>query len=159
MIAVLESPYKGTADYTGTDHEQIVRENKAYAAVVSLVLAGMGYHVYASHLHCTSFLDDTNPAERAVGIGIGLGIAAGIDIKIFALDNGWSSGMAKAFDVHSTDGRSRVYGVRLGTLKRNTWQETLEHVRGMLSLYGPPALYQLSAVVAFTRIKQRPEIN
>jgi hypothetical protein len=123
MMVVLESPYAGDVD-----------ENKAYAALMTLALAGCGLAAYASHLHLTSFLDDRIPAHRALGIEVGLGIAEAASAVYFGTDLGWSSGMRAAYDVHRRRTRPIPgYTAQLPHVKSASWVETLEQWNAYLA--------------------------
>lgn len=83
---IVESPYKG-----------FVIRNEAYGKMVLLDCVRRGESPYASHLILTQCLDDTNAAERMVGIQAGFVWRIVADFTAFYCDFGFSDGMTEAF--------------------------------------------------------------
>ena len=56
----------------------------------------------ASHLLHTQVLDDTDPAQRKMGIAAGVAWHTAADLIVFYVDRGWSRGMeaARGYAVH-----------------------------------------------------------
>jgi hypothetical protein len=90
-IVILESPFAGD-----------VERNVAYARACMRDSILRGEAPYASHLLYTQpgVLDDTNPAERALGIGVGFEFRRVARKTVFYVDLGWSSGM-RAGEAHA----------------------------------------------------------
>lgn len=84
-LVVIESPYAGE-----------VVENLAYLNRCIRECALRGDSPYASHLMLTTALDDGDPEERALGIQLGLAFRRAVDMRIFYVDLGWSTGMRAA---------------------------------------------------------------
>ena len=102
---VLESPYA-----------RMPEQALAYVGLCTLVLSGLGWAAYASHAHLTSFLDDSEPVDRELGIELGFDIGAAIPRTVFALDLGVSPGMADAWARAMEDPDRDVYQLRLTPL-------------------------------------------
>lgn len=124
---ILESPY-------GSEDPAVVAENVAYAAVATLVLYGAGFAAYASHLHLTSFLDDSIPYHREVGIDIGLTISQALGAQAaFMVDRGWSRGMIAALASHRAKGvRVRAYSVQF-VYDGRSWATTLAYLNTLVA--------------------------
>ena len=81
-LTIIESPYAGD-----------VAANTAYARACLLDSLNRGEAPMASHLLYTQVLDDTNPAERELGINAGLEWMSCADLVAVYADNGISAGM------------------------------------------------------------------
>lgn len=92
-LVVIESPYAGD-----------VARNVEYLRECIRECALRGDSPYASHLMLTSALDDSNPAERVLGIQLGLGWRRVADQRIFYTDHGWSKGMRAALILYQVEG-------------------------------------------------------
>jgi len=140
----LESPYAGN-----------VAQNKAYAALATLVLAGRGWAAYASHLHFTSFLDDAVTFERTLGMDLGLELARGSEAAVFATDRGWSEGTLQALDRHRAEGRP-CYALNLGPdlLGDQPPTQTLDRYRVFLGAHQRPdyLLFQFALGAVLTEL-------
>lgn len=79
----LESPYAGD-----------IERNVKYAHRCMLDCISRGESPYASHLLLTQVLDDSIPAERALGIECGNAMRDGCQTTVAYLDYGVSRGMA-----------------------------------------------------------------
>lgn len=79
---ILESPYAGN-----------VRRNLAYAMAAVRDCLTRGEAPFASHLLYPQLLDDTIPAERALGIEAGLAWGLVAEATVVYVDLGVSSGM------------------------------------------------------------------
>lgn len=82
MLVIIESPYAGE-----------VARNKRYLQRCILDCITRGESPYASHQMLTEALDDTNPAERELGIKAGFRWRAVADKTVVYEDYGISSGM------------------------------------------------------------------
>lgn len=82
---VIESPYDGD-----------VERNVAYAKRCMRDALSRGESPIASHLLLTQILDDTNEAERDLGIRAGIAWHAGADEVLIYADLGVSKGMQRA---------------------------------------------------------------
>lgn len=83
-LVIIESPYAGD-----------VERNVAYAKAAVRDCLERGESPYASHLFFTQdgLLDDTIPAQRALGIEAGLAWGAKADATVVYTDLGMSRGM------------------------------------------------------------------
>ncbi len=79
----LESPYAGD-----------VARNVDYARRAMLDCLKRGEAPFASHLLYTQALDDSDPAQRELGIKAGFVFRWGCDATVFYMDHGMSSGMS-----------------------------------------------------------------
>lgn len=88
-LVVVESPYAGN-----------VERNLRYARACMADCLRRGEAPIASHLLYTQegILDDTIPAERALGIEAGFAWAEHADASLFYIDLGLSLGMRAAID-------------------------------------------------------------
>lgn len=86
---IVESPFAGDTE-----------ANLKYARRACRDCLMRGELPFASHLFFPQFLDDTNPAERKIGIdgGYEMWEAFVHPSIVFYLDRGWSPGMLKALD-------------------------------------------------------------
>lgn len=82
---IIESPFKG--DLT---------RNQLYLRDCLRDAIFRGESPYASHAILPGPLDDTNPAERDLGIRAGYAWWSAADVVAFYVDHGWSEGMKKA---------------------------------------------------------------
>lgn len=83
-LVIIESPYSGD-----------IPRNMAYAKAAMRDCLFRGEAPYASHLLLTQpgILDDTDPAERALGIATGLAWGAKADATVVYRDLGVTPGM------------------------------------------------------------------
>lgn len=92
---VIESPYRG-------DNPEEQDRNRDYAIACMQHSISLGEAPFASHLLYTQFLNETNPAERMLGIEIGLKWGESSDKVAVYQDLGISEGMRiginRAFD-------------------------------------------------------------
>ena len=104
-LVILESPYAGD-----------VEANVAYAQAAMLDSLAKGEAPIASHLLYTQMLDDTIPAERALGIECGLAWRAVAEKAVFYVDKGWSRGMRAAQEIYDNEGKPyevrRLFGAK-----------------------------------------------
>jgi len=98
-LIVIESPFAGE-----------VERNLLYLDYAIRDAIERGESPYASHRMLTSALDDTDAAQRAIGIEAGLAWRMRADDRVFYIDLGWSKGMEAA--VHRYDGEGYSYTVR-----------------------------------------------
>lgn len=106
-LVVIESPYAGEVDDNLSYLNRCIRE-----------CALRRDSAYASHLMLTGALDDDDPEERALGIGLGLVFRRVADMRIFYIDRGWSRGMDAARRLYEREGLSfevRILGRLLET--------------------------------------------
>lgn len=83
MRVIVESPYAGN-----------VARNVAFAQAAMLWCLAQGWAPFASHLLYPQVLDDTNEAERALGIAAGFQWRVGATLTVVFDDFGISPGMA-----------------------------------------------------------------
>lgn len=95
----IESPFKAATP-------DLLRRNIAYARLAVLDCLYRGEAPIASHLLLTQVLDDTDPAQREMGISAGLIWQARADIVAFYVDLGMSGGMQAALVAAETAGRA-----------------------------------------------------
>jgi hypothetical protein len=88
MRVIIESPYKGD-----------IRLNKAYARLAMLDSIMRGEVPFASHLLYTQVLDDSDAAERALGIALGMEWWKVAQLVAFYIDLGMSEGMRQSHDL------------------------------------------------------------
>jgi hypothetical protein len=81
-LVIIESPYAGK-----------IARNTLYAQACLLDCLGRDEAPLASHLLYPQVLDDTDPAERKLGIDAGLAWRKHVDYAVFYEDFGWSTGM------------------------------------------------------------------
>jgi hypothetical protein len=92
---IIESPFK-TSQIQLPDGESITIDeatNIKYALACARWCSAKGLASFASHLFYTQFLDDTDPAERELGIKSGFAWAEVANERLFFVDRGFSSGM------------------------------------------------------------------
>lgn len=98
---VVESPFKGTEEYTEEAH-------RAYLEKCLLDCIKRGETPYASHKQLTDCLVDSDPEQRAIGISAGISMAIFIvrhgGKPAFYVDLGWSGGMTQARDYYDSLG-------------------------------------------------------
>lgn len=96
MRVIIESPFAGD-----------VKANTAYARRAMADSLARGEHPIASHLLYTQpgILDDDIPEERARGIAAGLAWREVMDMAVFYVDRGWSTGMLAARTIYEVEGR------------------------------------------------------
>lgn len=90
-LVILESPFAGPT----LAH---IQTNLEYARKAGKECAFRHESILASHLLFPQFLDDHNPAERDLGIGLGLDWRKHADYSVFYIDLGWSGGMKAALN-------------------------------------------------------------
>lgn len=114
-LVILESPYAGD-----------VEANEAYARRCMKDCLQRGEAPFASHLMYTQpgVLDDTDPAERALGIRAGLQWAKHADAAVVYTDRGVSDGMKLGIARHEANGVPVEYRALNGGL--NYWRENRE---------------------------------
>lgn len=97
---LIESPYAGD-----------VKRNTEYAKKCVLDCLKRGEAPYASHLFFTQdgLLDDTNPAQRALGIEAGLSWATMADLVAVYTDLGISDGMRFGIYRHEFNDKQITY--------------------------------------------------
>ena len=100
---IIESPY-------GSEDEEIVKRNIAYAREALRDCLLRGEAPLASHLLYTQVLDDRNPEERKLGIEAGHAWIRDAGRVVFYLDYGASPGMQQAWE--------KAYMYRIPTEKR-----------------------------------------
>lgn len=96
MLVIIESPYAGDVERNVEYARQAVRDSLA-----------RGEYPIASHLLYTQpgILDDSIPAQRALGIVAGLAWRTVADKAVFYEDLGWSDGMISARQIYDREGR------------------------------------------------------
>ena len=99
--ALVESPYSGTP-------EQIIQHTR-YAHAVMLDCLRREESPYFSHLLLTQVLDDSNEADRRLGMRAGFMWLMVADIVIVAGDLGISSGMQIGIDIAKGWGKPIEY--------------------------------------------------
>jgi len=95
---LVESPYRGDGWELRSAEEQakIYRRNQAYARACLLHSLRLGEAPFAMHLLFPQVLDDTDTAERRLGISAGLAWSHVADLIAVYEDLGVSSGMVLA---------------------------------------------------------------
>lgn len=99
-LVILESPYAGD-----------VERNVAYAREAMCDCLARGEAPFASHLLYTQpgVLDDSEPAERALGIRAGLAWGPKADATVVYMDYGLTSGMRAGIERAEAQGRPIEY--------------------------------------------------
>ncbi|NEU14646.1 hypothetical protein G3T14_21415 [Methylobacterium sp. BTF04] len=99
-LVIIESPYAGDT-----------ARNVAYAKAAMRDCLERGEAPYASHLLFTQagILDDTNPAQRALGIEAGLAWGAKADATVVYRDLGVTAGMQEGISRALSEGRKVEY--------------------------------------------------
>lgn len=99
---IVESPFKGDEKLNG-----------AYLVACLWDSIGRFEAPYASHLFFTQFMDDSNDAERALGIRLGLEIGRMFDLTAAYVDFGISDGMRigieRAMGIHRPVEQRRLF--------------------------------------------------
>ena len=103
---IIESPYAGD-----------VARNKRYLAACVRDSLMRGEAPFASHGFYTQYLDDTEPAERNLGMECGFAWAQGATKRVFYTDLGESGGMYLARGVDDLPTEDRTIGTH--------WEQTL----------------------------------
>lgn len=99
-LVILESPYAGN-----------VQVNQAYCRRAILDCLSRGEAPLASHLLYTQVLDDTVPAQRALGIEAGLAWGSKAEATVVYKDLGISPGMQLGIERAAREGRTIEYRV------------------------------------------------
>lgn len=99
-LVVIESPYAGKPETWDAD----VAANMAYLDRCIRDCVFRGEAPYASHKMMTTALDDRVPVQRRLGIDCGLAFRRRVDLRVFYVDRGWSSGMLAARDLYDAEG-------------------------------------------------------
>lgn len=95
-ICIVESPYAARA-HDGVFYT--VEDNKAYLQKAIRHAIAAGYAPFASHQMYTDALDDSIPAERALGMSMLEPYLKIASVIRFYVDRGLSSGMQHAMDL------------------------------------------------------------
>jgi hypothetical protein len=90
-LVILESPFAGPTPAH-------IQTNLEYARKAGKECAFRHESILASHLLFPQFLDDHEPAERELGIGLGLAWRKHAHYSVFYIDLGWSGGMKFALN-------------------------------------------------------------
>lgn len=103
-IIIVESPFAANLEHSQAEHE-------AYAKECCLQVIDDGDTPYASHLFFPQFLDESDPADRDLGIRLGYQVAKALfnapytQVTVaFFIDMGWSPGMLAALEEYSGGG-------------------------------------------------------
>lgn len=132
-FVIIESPF-ATRTLTMPDGTELVmsrEDNVAYArACMHDCLVNRNEAPYASHLLYTQpgVLDDDVPEERELGIQAGFEFGPFAYRRVFFLDRGFSSGMAKALE-HAEELKYRCEARFLGGDWATGWEPDPELVR------------------------------
>lgn len=122
MRVIVESPYAGD-----------VERNVAYVKAACKDCVDRGETPFASHLFFTQFLDDTNPAERKLGIEMGYDFWEKAEKVVFYVDHGMSSGMEKALSRAFMQGKPyekrRLYAVDMDELAKTTHVQLMNEAK------------------------------
>lgn len=87
--------------------------HRRYLKALALHVFDLGFAPYASHALYTQWLDDNDPAQRALGIQAGFAWAQGVTDVFVGVDLGVSPGMELGIGFHKRAGRT-IHEVRLG---------------------------------------------
>jgi hypothetical protein len=99
---LVESPFKAP---TLEETERNIR----YVRAAMLDCLRRNEAPFASHALYTIVLDDTDPADRALGIAAGLELGARLDVTVVYLDLGISDGMKLGIEAATAAGRPIEY--------------------------------------------------
>lgn len=102
ILVVIESPFAGPTE----EGRRIFREYLRRAALDSM---SRGEAPFASHAMYTLWLDDDDPAARALGIEAGLAWGRKADLVAVYTDHGISRGMRLGIERAEAEGRPVVY--------------------------------------------------
>lgn len=111
-LVIIESPFAADTDEGFVANEHYA-QNCAKFGLTRWDESGWG-----SHMIWPQFLDDTDKAERMLGITAGLAWSRAADYHVFYTDRGWSKGMIdalgycirnqRAFRLRSLEGRDKI---------------------------------------------------